>query len=107
MTTSLKFHFSYLIGLTRGTCVAVSAKQAIDRARVDYLKTTKNIDSNSPRFRLEKSRLNNIPVILHLADEHLKRYTHLYRAYKDGDCTPAETQELLQIQSILNNESLK
>jgi hypothetical protein len=100
------FTFSYSIDGFEGSCFAVSVEQALDRAKVDYLKSF-GIDTSSPTFRLEKSKLQSKTVKLSLKPAHIARYRELYRAFKDGDTSEREVKELEALQLILNHPGMK
>ena len=100
------FTFFYTLDGFEGTCFAPSVEQAIDRAKVDYLKSF-GTDPHSPTFRLEKSKLRDAEVKLKLAPAHLARHQTLYKAFKDGDTSEREVQELEALRSIINHPKMK
>lgn len=102
MNKLIKFHYR-ILG-TYGTCQAVSVAQAVDRAKVSYLRAVMGLSPNSPRFRAEKSKLGAVRLTI---DPNENRMIDLYRRFRDGDCSPDEVQELNQLRTILEDLAQK
>jgi hypothetical protein len=103
MTKLITFRYT-ILGYT-GTCVAVSVAQAIDRAKVDYLKTNLKIDPSSYRFRMEKSKISD--VRLSLDPYYDAKFKKLYRTFQYGDCSQSEVDDLNQLRTITEDLSSK
>lgn len=92
--------FRYRINGYDGSCVAVSVAQAIDRAKVDYLKCQLKLDPSNYKFRIEKSKIDNVK--LQLDPYYEKKFKTLYRTFQYGDCSASEVEDLNQLRTIIN-----
>lgn len=97
--------FTYTINGHVGSCVAVSVAQARDRAKVDYLKTVLKLDPGAPKFRFEKSKLQDVSVAL--SPYYDSKFKKLYRDFQYGDSTQSEVDELNQLRTIIKDLSSK
>lgn len=95
--------FGYTMLGESGHCYGVSAKQALDNAKVRYL-FQHGIRVTHPRFHVEKAKLSGCPIKLCLCKHHIDRYIELRRWAKDGDATAAEIDEMKNLGSALNDE---
>lgn len=100
-----KFLFHYRIDNVRGSVMAVSAPQAMDLAKVDYLARHKKMPVNDPKFRYNKSLLEHVDI--DLAEVGVDRLKKLYRYYQQGVIDSGEMDELTQLQEIVRNENVK
>jgi hypothetical protein len=99
-------HFLYSIQNYGGRCYGVSVAQALDRAKVDFIRAFLGVDPKSPKFRVEKSKLKEVSVRLELAPVHYARHAWLYRTFKDGELTQVEVAELETLRTIINDPRL-
>lgn len=98
--------FLYSIQNYGGHCHGVSVAQALDRAKVDFVRVFMGVDVNSPKFRVEKSKLHDTSIHLELAPIHYTRHAWLYRNFQYGDLTQAEVTELETLRKIINDPRL-
>jgi hypothetical protein len=100
------FQFLYSIQNYGGICQGISVAQALDRAKVDFVRAFLGVDINSPKFRLEKGRLRDASIHLELAPMHYNRHTWLYRNFQWGVLTQSEVTELETLREIINDPRL-
>lgn len=99
MTTPIPF--GYRLFGTTGTCYGVTVSQAIDNAKVRYIRATQGIGPSHPMFRKFKAQLSGAPVLLVLTQEVYQRFRTLYKAKKDGDLLSSEDAELKALTQIV------
>ncbi len=93
--------FSYKFHGISGYVHAVSAAQASDRAKNDWIQRQHKIKLENPQFRIIKSRLIGCPEV-NLAPSVLDRYRELYRTVKDGEpLTGHEAEDFAQYKALI------
>lgn len=100
----MKILFDYRLGSLSGQCVGTSFKQALDRAKYNFVIKHCRVDPKSGKFLVEKGKLKDADFRLSLAEPALDRYRRLYRAYQQGDISQEQLDQLNQFQQIFKEK---
>ena len=91
------------LGSTGGTIVGVSFAQALDRAKVDWLRQC-GIGVASRNFKTEKANLRDAPLRLWFSDASIQRYKRLWLGFREDQLSTAEKAVLADYQSIIKDK---
>jgi hypothetical protein len=98
MSTLINFDYTYQGA--EGHCQGVSFKQALDHAKLDFLKN-RGFTLKHPKFLLEKSKLKDAPFSLRLSPLSARRYQELYLAFREGQLSEAGKALLADYSNII------
>ena len=98
------YQFEYKIYDKTGECFGVSVGQAMNNAKVRYLKDASNIRPDHYKFRSMMSMLKSAPITIRLDRKSVAHFRSLYRSAKDGDLLPSELNELDSLLQIITDK---
>jgi len=87
-----------------GDVSAVSFPQALDRAKVQFLKK-RGCGPGTAKFRINKEELRDRFFKIGLSPLTFQRYKELYLGFKEDQLSPADLEELAQFQSFYKARS--
>ena len=95
--------FEYRMFGYSGICYGVSAAQALDNAKVRFLRQAYGITVKDASFRGRKAGLSGSPITLRLTDDVSRRFVQMYRSFKDGDLPTVDLDEFNQLSNIIRD----
>lgn len=101
MSTEVGFEYSY--NGRHGFVRALSFKQALDHAKVNYLVQI-GYGPKHPKFRLKKAELRDEPFRLRLSDLSFARYKELYLGFREDQLSEGGKATLSDFQAIIKDK---